>query len=460
MSPLSAAWRELQEETTLTAQSLRLRRQGKPYSFVDDALKREWTIYPFAFDLIPASEGGRGEESITTDWEHEGWGWYDPRSVKDDGTFGGVPNLATSLRRSWFEYDLGDGAGGVLSAGLETLQEDHGSGARVLAGKGLTILTDVMVALEDESQEVWWKNARMAAWHLMKNGRESMSAAVLNVALTCLREVEREVLPRWESLSRSDREQAIRDIARKYGERRLSLNDDISRSFRSFLETAYPSSRPLRILTLSSSSTIARSITDAVRDSPFSFDLRVLESRPLFEGATMAASIAESMAEVNASKGDRNNSVTVYTDASAAIASKDVDLVLLGADMISSNGDTCNKTGSLPAVLSAKHIAPDARAVVVADREKVYPFPPPEHEENDAVEVAGTWSTAKSAAEAERMISEGTKPARGVKNVYFEWVGAELVDNYVLEDGHRTAGDISELAGKVEKTASHFFDGV
>lgn len=454
-SPLYAARRELEEETTLTSSSLRLRRQGKPFSFVDEALSREWTIYPFAFDLIPTDQGGKGKEEIVTDWEHESWGWYDPRSVKDDDKFGGVPHLATSLRRSWFEYDLGDGAGGVLAAGLQALQEDHESGARVLAGKALEILADVLVALNTEDRGEWWKYARTAAWHLWKNGRESMGAAILNVVLTGLREIEAAVLPKWDGSSRKDRETSIRTALLKYGESRMGINDNISQSFRSFLDATYSASRPVRILTLSSSSTISKCLLNVINSGTQTFDIRVLESRPLFEGASMAATLANAITQANTPEGN-GSTVMVYTDAAAAIASKDVDLVLLGADIISSNGDTCNKTGSLPAVLSARHVSPDVKVVVVADREKVFPFPPPEREENDRVEVTATWSSGGSSQAAKAFQS----PENGsvVKNVYFEWVDSSLIDNYVLEDGHKKAGEISEIEKSVKKAAGHFFD--
>jgi translation initiation factor 2B subunit (eIF-2B alpha/beta/delta family) len=63
--------------------------------------------------------------------------------------------------------------------------------------------------------------------------------------------------------------------------------------------------------------------------------------------------------------------LTVYTDASAALASKEVDFVLLGADRISDSGSVSNKTGSLPAVLSARHVCPVAKVLVLSELEKV-----------------------------------------------------------------------------------------
>ena len=447
----------------MTKKSLRLRRQGKKYSFIDERLKREWTIHPFAFDLIPIEKGGKGEAGLTIDWEHEGWGWHNPRDVNDSDAFGGVPRLAVSLRRAWIEYDIGEEAGKILASGLEDLQEDHLNGARILAAKALDTFTNVVAALDAESQEEWWKQARMVAWNVWKNGRESMGAAILNVMLSSLKLIESRVLSKWKDLSKADRGKAIREALEEYGRQRLDLNKNISSSFQSLIETNYSKDRPVRVLTLSGSSTISRCLTDTMEAANFPFDLRILESRPRFEGAALAAKTVDFIEKLNANSATPNPStVTVFTDACAAIAAKDVDLVLLGADVISSDGDVCNKTGSLPAVLSAKHVSPSVKVVAIADKEKVFPFEPPAREENDPEEITGTWYTVEATVAAEATIipekEPEKKPVGDVKNLYFEWVESGLVDDFVLEDGCKTAADIREIASTVEKEASRFFD--
>lgn len=92
-------------------------------------------------------------------------------------------------------------------------------------------------------------------------------------------------------------------------------------------------------------------------------ELRILESRPLFEGASLASSLL-SQFKSQFPQGTKNLEVKIYTDASAAHAATGVDLVLLGADRISSTKGVSNKTGSLPAVLSAKHIQPSVKVLV------------------------------------------------------------------------------------------------
>lgn len=140
--------------------------------------------------LRSKAEGGQGEEGIQIDWEHEGWEWYDPDDVVDREEFGGVPRLKESLRRVWFEGDIGERAGRILAAGLHRLQTDHESGSRELAGFALAVFKDVIAEMgEDVTDSRWWEKVRMAGWHLWKNGRESMGAAILNVVIAVLTDI-------------------------------------------------------------------------------------------------------------------------------------------------------------------------------------------------------------------------------------------------------------------------------
>lgn len=97
-APLATALREIREETALDPPSdLQLLRQGKPYAFADESVGREWIVHPFAFRLKSNEEGGKGEEGIATDWEHEGWEWHDPLLVEDSDEFGGVSDFSVFI---------------------------------------------------------------------------------------------------------------------------------------------------------------------------------------------------------------------------------------------------------------------------------------------------------------------------------------------------------------------------
>lgn len=187
VNALGAALREIKEETNLDpASDLELLCKGKPYSFADDSIGREWIIHPFAFRLKSTAEGGKDEGGIVIDWEHEGWEWHDPLLVEDSDEFGGVPRLLDSLRRVWPEIHLGAETGLALTDGLRQLQTDHEGGARQLAAKAVSVLREVVAELGFSIMDgdAWWVKVRMAAWHLWKNGRESMGAAIVSALVS------------------------------------------------------------------------------------------------------------------------------------------------------------------------------------------------------------------------------------------------------------------------------------
>ncbi|KAK7942404.1 uncharacterized protein PG986_011517 [Apiospora aurea] len=465
---LATAFREIKEETTLGPDSIDLLREGKPYSFVDESIGRQWTIHPFAFVLKSSAEegDGKGEETgIVVDWEHEGWEWYDPLLVSDSDEFGGVPRLLDSLRRVWPAIDLGARAGSTLTVGLSRLQTDHERGARQLAALAVSYLTNVFVEGDCSMDDGWWARIRMAAWHLWKNGRESMGAAIASALVTVLSRIESEALkPGGTVFERSNRVWAVMD---EWREQRDSIISKVQASFVDLVRDRVLSEGPsekkkLKVLTLSSSSTISSCLLQAATALDVTLDLRILESRPLCEGVTMASKL------VADADHEKRVSITVYSDASAALASEDVDMVLLGADRISSAGDVSNKTGSLPAVLSAKHVSPSSRVVVLSEVDKIAgPGNASDHaaEENDAIELTRGWEGTVKGADDVLAASYSTEAAGSgddsprvkVKNIYFEWVPARLIDAYVTNEGVWSSDDMRKRSDWVGTEIDRFF---
>ncbi|KAJ5142374.1 hypothetical protein N7476_003766 [Penicillium atrosanguineum] len=461
-SPVAAAWRELKEETTLTARDIELWRHGKSYTFSDPSIRRQWTIYPFAFRLKHSDEGGRGEEAIKIDWEHDGWEWFDLRDIQGDEF--GVPRLADSLHRVWFEAEMSGEASQALRSGLQQLKNDHRSGSHELTTIALTGYRDVLVHLRDDSN--WWRTARMAAWHMCKNGRESMSSATQNAFLAVLSDLEKLAGSGLDNGSAWD---YALDVVDSHLEKRRAMPARVRDSFTAYLNTTFmqmaESQSTLTILTLSASSTIRDSILDAFASLPISnLDIRILESRPLFEGASMASSLVSEFQTRFSSRLDRHLRLAVYTDASAAIAADGVDFVLLGADCISSEGWISNKTGSLPAVLAARYASPSVKVLVFSQLEKVAePGSQEDHnaENNDPVELMTPWlgSDVKGLGILQKQMD--TPPDTSncvveVKNIYFEWVPVNLIDRYVCEEGTVSRKDIKAKAYQVKEKADRY----
>lgn len=417
-------------------------------------MNREWTIHPFAFRLTnPAS-------TIKIDWEHEGWEWHDPRAVSDNESFGEVPRLKESLQRVWFEGSLSPRAGQALATGLERLRTDHESGANELTAIALTVFRDFIMYTRNGLDESWWRTVRMVAWHLVKNGRESMAAAILNVVLSVLTEIEDILAQKTDQELKWDRILAMMDFQVT---RRTANTGRIMESFTEYLGSKFLTDGKrdkVTILTMSASSTIRDSILDAFAALDIqTLELRVLESRPLFEGASIASSVLCQFKTQFESMG-KNLNINIYTDASAALAAENADIVLLGADRISARKGVSNKTGSLPVVLSVKHIAPTARVVVLSGLEKINGtcglIDDDKHEDNGPKEVVQTWSN--DGIKGMKILQEGMDRGMvAVKNVYFEWVPFSLVDSFVCEDGILDVDTIREKSMQLGMLAERYF---
>ena len=180
----------------------------------------------------------------------------------------------------------------------------------------------------------------------------------------------------------------------------------------------------------------------------------------------MASSILSTFQSRFPPSSDRHLKLTVYSDASAALASKGVDFVLLGSDRISDSGSVSNKTGSLPAILSARHVCPAAKVLVVSELEKVAE-PGAEsdhsHEENDPKELVGCW--VDGGIKGVKILADGIEADRDnanyaveVKNIYFEWVPARLIDAYICEEGTLDVIAIQQKAQQVKEKADRYFD--
>ncbi|KAI1309231.1 hypothetical protein F5Y03DRAFT_75339 [Xylaria venustula] len=460
-SPLAAALREIEEETGLPASSLDLLRVGKPYSFIDDSINRVWNINPFAFRLKDVAEGGKGEEGITLDWEHDGIEWFDPMQVNGSDEFGGVPRLVDSLRRVWPEYDLGADAAQILTGGLQTLRDDHERGARELAGVAVSTLRDVIrqMLLSHMIDEDSWSKVRMAAWHICQS-RPSMGAAITSAIIKALYATKHIYTSKMPAAIKTTR---ITQLLDEQLAQRDSATNRIAALFVDYVRQNVlrneQSNETISILTLSSSSTITRCLFRTAATLGAGLDLHILESRPLFEGVTSAFNI------LNETPQRPDIKITLYSDASAALAARDIDLVLLGADRISSAGDVSNKIGSLPAVLSARHVAPNAKVLVVSDTEKIAgPGSTGEHvsEHNSPWELTRAWKGVVSGAQ----VIEGVLAQRGsrfsVKNAYFEWVPAGLIDAYITEDedGVLTTEQIQQKSEWIGNEIEQFFGGL
>ncbi|KAB8259102.1 hypothetical protein BDV32DRAFT_139175 [Aspergillus pseudonomiae] len=463
-SPMDTAWKTIKKQTTIPPSSLSVLRYGKSFLSETSSIGQRCLFYPFAFHLNTLSGLSTDIDSLRLDRSICGWNSHEPNvyDLMDSHYFG------QGLRKVWFEIDLGAAPGKVLASGLKQLQHDHESGARKLAAVSVNILRAVLAHLDDPIvlSGPWWQKARMTAWHLWKNGRQSMDAAILSFLLMTLTDIETLLLTMGpaETCDKRQVSELFDRVQKKIRSYKLRLSYNFGSYVMSKISRTGCIPKHLTIITLSASCTIRECITQLVRISGAqSVEIRVLESRPLFEGVSLASAILEHLEkEPNSPKVD----VSIFTDASVALAAQNVDFLLLAADRIAADGSVSNKTGSLPAALSVRHVSPSADIIVVSELDKVamQSCDTEAHtmENNESSEVVDAWQqseTVKGLSVIEQKIQrKGRQVTVNVPNVYFEWVPPTLIDAYICEDGVKLPSDFRNRSQWIKEQCERYFD--
>ena len=80
---------EIEEETSLAREDLKLIRKGRPLVVKDDKLGVKWVVHPYLFHI-------KDRDKIKIDWEHKEARWIQPRDIDNFET---VPKLQETLAR-------------------------------------------------------------------------------------------------------------------------------------------------------------------------------------------------------------------------------------------------------------------------------------------------------------------------------------------------------------------------
>lgn len=455
-SPEEAAKREIQEETTLTDSDITLFRRGKPFSLIDEGLKTEWTIHPFAWMMKD------GAKDIKIDWEHTEYKFIKPKDLLNYET---VPNLRFGLGRCLI--------GPETEKSLNTLKNDHESGAQTMALFALKSLLKAVRGSDLSSireTEEFWRELRMIAWHLAKNARPSMGAAIEASLFKTLDVIGKQLgttTPAKADDAKGLDLEALKNIAESTIQESIAARtgslEVLSQKFVEFVTVERSKKREasslskVTIVTLSSSGTIKNCLLDLVgkyASTGKSIKLCILESRPKFEGATFAKIFLDELCKIHSKEASqtidsvlKNLKIEIVSDASVATVVEHADYVLLGADKVLSNGNTSNKIGSLTAAIMAKTLNPSCKVVAVFDTEKIAGSGGSADlfkiEYNDEAEVISAWPSSV----AEGLAESRTKGFQvEIKNPYFDWVPARYIDEYITERGVVTVEDIRRLS--------------
>ncbi|KAL1594606.1 hypothetical protein SLS60_010367 [Paraconiothyrium brasiliense] len=346
-----------------------------------------------------------------------------------------------------------------LNEAVSGIKHDFVSGAREMADSALSTLSSLIVtaALTAENKSELWQMAVSAAKELCA-ARPSMNAAITS----CLLRALDEVLQLWDMLDekRSKAPEDLAAIARrqlvrileKRKEAGIRLSENFAERLRAYCRQRLNNTHTLTLLTLSNSSTIRHSILTTLTTLRFlHLNLLILESRPRFEGTSMASQILSSCsAEARA-----RLHIRILPDCAVATAAKDAQIVLLGADRISASGDVSNKIGSLAAAMCIKSLNPKSQVVVVSDADKIVATgavegPKEAHPESEMMDA---WGDALR-RDLQGRIDNGSVEVFGE---WFEWVPAEYVDGYVTEHGTLDTEGVESVAGEVGELREKIF---
>lgn len=184
------------------------------------------------------------------------------------------------------------------------------------------------------------------------------------------------------------------------------------------------------VLTHSRSSTVLNALVEAKQGGRF-FDVVATESRPLLEGRSLATSLSR-----------KGIPVILIADSAAALAMEKIDLVMLGADMLTAS-DVMNKIGTRMIALAAHEH--DLPVYALCDTSK---FIPEDYH-------FGTASEMNSPDELWDDPPPGVKP----ENSYFEPTPIEDFTGIVTEAGLLSPDDARRQARKTS-VAQDLVDGL
>jgi translation initiation factor 2B subunit (eIF-2B alpha/beta/delta family)/8-oxo-dGTP pyrophosphatase MutT (NUDIX family) len=322
--PLLRARTEIQEEVGLNSEKVSLVRSGGPLRAFDEEADIVWVVHPFLFEVQP--------QNIRLDWEHTEHRWVDP---DDLGSYETVPKLKETFDRvRWDLQTIPVALANVLRR-VDDLAQDRLHGASLLGRQAIELLAEVASASEANSVEELFRDILLVASRLRK-AQQGM-ATIGNLVGKLLREVE---LKRKSSGSVQEFRKLVRSLPEQAIAHATGASEDASRNSVAILPEEG------RVLTHSYSSTVKRALELGMK-SGRSLRVYVTESHPGLEGKQLAKDLVA-----------LGLTVRLIADSAATSIISDVDLVLVGADSVLTDGSLINKVGTekIAAAANAQNI--------------------------------------------------------------------------------------------------------
>ncbi|MGQ4556768.1 NUDIX domain-containing protein [Halobellus sp. GM3] len=403
------ARRELREEVGLTGAALELVRAGDPLA-VDDA-EGHFVVHPFLFEC--------GTRAMTPNEELAAVEWVDPTAIIERET---VPRLWETWRR--------------VGPTVESVREDRTHGSAWLSVRALEVLRDAAADAETHANATAGEETDRGATDEDATGgganHEDETWRSIAAVARDLRDARPEMVAIENRINR-----VLADVRRPSGGAESVVTraiEAIDAAVDADAEAAETAAALLRGTDATAVATLSRSGT--VRAAIESFEpetLLVAESRPEREGVAVAEWAAEETAAA----------VTLTTEAAlpTALASREIDAVLVGADSLLPSGGVANKTGTRVLALAAREYGAPVYAVAAADK----------------TQPAGRANAGRGEAPlTQRSPADAVYDGDADVNVHaptFEAVPAGLIDGIAAEDGLLDAADVRELAERHAENA-------
>lgn len=309
--PDGAAREEILEETRLLDE-VELVRTGDPFPVEDDERSTRWVVHPYLFNCA--------SRDVTTNYETAEYEWTSPTEILRRET---VPDLWESYRR--------------VRPTVETVYMDRDHGSAYLSLRALEVLRDHAAERTEAAERasggaVDWASLSALACDLLA-ARQGMA-------------VVRNRVNRAMSAASADCTAAAVERAATAGiVHAVEADDSAARVAAKRLSGT--------VLTLSRSGTALAALQRADLDAAL-----VVESRPGREGVGVAETLAGEVP------------TTLIPDAGVAhaVAVRDVDAVVFGADTVLPDGGVVNKVGTRSVALAAAREGIPAYSITAQDK--------------------------------------------------------------------------------------------
>jgi translation initiation factor 2B subunit (eIF-2B alpha/beta/delta family)/8-oxo-dGTP pyrophosphatase MutT (NUDIX family) len=318
--PLQRAVTEIREETGLSGEQITLIREGEILRALDDETDTVWIVHPFLFKA--------GSTAVRLDWENTEYRWVEPKDLASHET---VPKLEETFDCVSYDPQATPEPFKKVLRGIEEIDRDRVHGASFLGRRAVELLTVAGKASDAKDKDEWFSQLMLASSRLRRT--QPAMANVWNLTGKLLHLVSRE---RAGAVSVEALKTLVAEFAHQILELTEKAAEDASRNTVRFLP------KDGCVLTHSYSNTVLRAL-ELGSNSGSGFQVYATESYPGMEGKQLAKDLIALGVPVK-----------LIADSTVSSVISGVNLVLVGADSVLTDGSLIHKTGTRNIAAHAK----------------------------------------------------------------------------------------------------------